>query len=163
VGDRSAKRLSAGSPTLPIIRWNPSGFPLFLSSAEVGDRTQLLGLILSVERCRPVAALLAIFVATLANHLAAAAGGSRRCRVDRSRPDAPDRRPRFHSLRPVDRGSFGLVRSLTRAEGRAIPLAHSWTRSFGSSSSKLATRPRSQRWALQRTTESPPSWWQAAS
>jgi putative Ca2+/H+ antiporter (TMEM165/GDT1 family) len=48
---------------------------VLVALAEVGDRTQLLGLILSVKHRKPAAVLLGIFVATLANHLAAAAGG----------------------------------------------------------------------------------------
>jgi putative Ca2+/H+ antiporter (TMEM165/GDT1 family) len=51
---------------------------ILVALVAVGDRTRLLGLILSAERRRRVAVLLGIFVTTLANanHLAAAAGGA---------------------------------------------------------------------------------------
>ncbi len=48
---------------------------LLVALAEVGDRTQLLGLVLSVKHRKPVAVLLGILLATLANHLTAATGG----------------------------------------------------------------------------------------
>jgi Ca2+/H+ antiporter, TMEM165/GDT1 family len=44
--------------------------------AEIGDKTQLLALVLAARFRAPVAVILGIFTATLANHLAAGAAGT---------------------------------------------------------------------------------------
>jgi putative Ca2+/H+ antiporter (TMEM165/GDT1 family) len=44
--------------------------------AEIGDKTQLLALMLTCRFCRPVPILLGILIATLANHAVAAALGA---------------------------------------------------------------------------------------
>lgn len=44
--------------------------------AEIGDKTQLLAILLASRFCRPVPVILGIFAATLANHLAAAMIGA---------------------------------------------------------------------------------------
>jgi putative Ca2+/H+ antiporter (TMEM165/GDT1 family) len=44
--------------------------------AEIGDRTQLLGLVLAAKHRKPLAVILGIIAATLANHLAAATFGA---------------------------------------------------------------------------------------
>ena len=55
----------------------------FLTSAgvvaisEIGDKTQLLALILAVRFRKPIPIILGILVATLANHTAAALAGER--------------------------------------------------------------------------------------
>ncbi len=44
--------------------------------AEIGDKTQLLAILLASRFCRPMPVILGILAATLANHLAAAAIGA---------------------------------------------------------------------------------------
>ncbi|MBU6443800.1 MAG: TMEM165/GDT1 family protein [Alphaproteobacteria bacterium] len=48
---------------------------LLVAIAEIGDKTQLLAIVLTVRFRRPVPIILGIFCATVANHLMAAAGG----------------------------------------------------------------------------------------
>ena len=48
---------------------------VLVALAEMGDRTQLLAILLAVRHRRPVAILAGILVATLANHLLAALAG----------------------------------------------------------------------------------------
>ena len=49
--------------------------------AEIGDKTQLLALVLAAKFRKPIPIILGILVATLANHAAAAAVGTRLTRV----------------------------------------------------------------------------------
>jgi len=71
-----ANGLSAGSPA------NDDVLEAFLIStglvaiAEIGDKTMLLSIMLAAAWRRPLAILLGIFVATLANHVVAALAGS---------------------------------------------------------------------------------------
>jgi len=49
---------------------------LVVAIAEIGDKTQILALLLGARFKRPLPVLLGIFIATLANHAAAAAAGT---------------------------------------------------------------------------------------
>ena len=49
---------------------------IVVALAEVGDRTQLLALVLSIKHRRPMTVLLGILFATIANHLGAAGIGA---------------------------------------------------------------------------------------
>jgi hypothetical protein len=59
--------------------------------AEIGDRTQLLSLVLATQFRKPLPLIAGIFVATVANHLAAGAVG---IIVGRHITDAPAHHPR---------------------------------------------------------------------
>jgi putative Ca2+/H+ antiporter (TMEM165/GDT1 family) len=61
--------------------------------AEIGDKTQLLAIVLAARFRRPVPIILGILAATLLNHAAAAGGGIPHLPMA-GRPDIPDRRRR---------------------------------------------------------------------
>src|SRR5690606_39176365 len=68
-------------PVRPRLHFSPSMEAFFISTAivalaEMGDKTQLLSLVLAARYQRPWPVVAGIFVATLANHMLAGAVGA---------------------------------------------------------------------------------------
>lgn len=73
---RGASSLASAPETFMTITWDPIWISAgVVAVAEIGDKTQLLAIVLAAKYRRPVPIILGILVATLANHALAAAAG----------------------------------------------------------------------------------------